>query len=60
MTQATTRIKRCRLSQRVYTVDDASGWGVGVVQNTDRLFAVLVVLSGIGSTVLMAITLFSF
>jgi len=32
--------------------------GVGVVQN--RLFAVLVVLSGIGSTVLMAITLFSF
>jgi len=34
--------------------------GVGVVQNTDRLFAVLVVLSGIGSTVLMAITLFSF
>jgi len=34
--------------------------GVGVVQNTDRLFAVLVVLSGIGSTVLMAVAVFSF
>ena len=34
------------------------GWGV--VQTSDRLFTVLMVLSGIGSIVLMAVAVFSF
>ena len=32
----------------------------GVMQTVDRLFTVLIVLSGIGSTVLIAVAVFSF
>ncbi|MCP1762434.1 hypothetical protein [Bradyrhizobium japonicum] len=44
------------ITQAVYSRARASGWGCAM---QDRLFTALIVLSGIGSTVLAAIVVFS-